>query len=130
MYLFVVVYVYMWFKKSKIDTETTEPVFEYGRRSGGSITGGYVYRGEKIPSLFGKYIYSDYLSRRVWVLSPPNKEETEYLAEKIAKSTPLAISSFGETPSGEIIACGFETPYSTTGKIYKLVHFSDSPPTN
>ncbi len=118
------------FKKSKQDTETIEPVFEYGRRNGGSITGGYVYRGEEIPTLFGKYIYSDYLSRRVWVLSPPNKEETEYSAEKIAKSTPLAISSFGEMPSGEIIACGFETPYSTTGKIYKLVHFSDSPPTN
>jgi glucose/arabinose dehydrogenase len=118
------------FMKNKTDNPTSEPVFEYGRRSGGSITGGYVYRGSKIQPLLGKYIYADYLSRRTWALTSPSGELKEYEAQKIAQATPLAISSFGETPSGEIIACGFETPYSTTGKIYQLVHSLDSSPTD
>lgn len=106
-------------KNSMID-----PVFEYGRRSGGSITGGYVYRGIKIPWLAGKFIYSDYMSKRIWSLSPPKEGETVFTSEQIATTTPLAISSFGETPDGEILACGFMTPYAPIGKIYRLVPVS------
>ena len=95
-----------------------DPVFEYGRRSGGSITGGHVYRGSANPSLVGTYIYADYLTKKVWKLSL--SEENTYVSEQIATTTPLAISSFGETPSGEILACGFMTPYASIGKIYRL----------
>ncbi len=109
------------FMKNKTENTTSDPVYEYGRRQGGSITGGFVYRGTLLPELSGKYIFSDYLSRRVWALSPPTGENKKYTAAKIAKGSPLAISSFGETPSGEILACGFESPYSRAGKIYQLV---------
>ena len=112
------------FQGSDEKTSTVEPVYEYGRRQGGSITGGHVYRGKKITSLVGSYIYSDYLSRRVWALRCPTEGAEGYTNRRIAKSTPLSISSFGEMPNGEIICCGFETPYATTGKIYLLV----SPP--
>ncbi len=38
----------------------TEPVLEYSHRDGRcSISGGYVYRGTKIPDLRGTYLYSD-----------------------------------------------------------------------
>ena len=109
------------FMSNKTKEETTPPVFEYGRRSGGSITGGYVYRGIDIPHLVGKYIYSDYLSRRTWALTIETNDGDSLTTKKIAKGTPLSISSFGETPSGELIVCGFETPYARTGKIYTLV---------
>jgi glucose/arabinose dehydrogenase len=109
------------FMSNKTKEETTPPVFEYGRRSGGSITGGYVYRGIDIPHLVGKYIYSDYLSRRTWALTIETNDGDSPTTKKIAKGTPLSISSFGETPSGELIVCGFETPYARTGKIYTLV---------
>ncbi len=105
--------------------ELIEPVFEYGRRQGGSITGGFVYRGTEIPSLIGSYIYSDYLSKRIWALVPDEKDNTTYTTTRIAKNTPIAISSFGETPDGEILACGFQNPYSRKGKIYRL--FSSEP---
>jgi glucose/arabinose dehydrogenase len=109
------------FMKNKAEDTTSDPVYEYGRRQGGSITGGYVYRGSLLPELSGKYIFADYLSRRIWALAPPTEESKKHTATKIAKESPLAISSFGETPNGEILACGFESPYARVGKIYQLV---------
>lgn len=45
----------------------TLPVLEYGHSDGCSITGGYVYRGKRIPEVAGHYFYSDYCSG--WVRS-------------------------------------------------------------
>jgi hypothetical protein len=40
---------------------TIEPIFEYNHnRNAASITGGYVYRGKKIPQLAGWYLTGDY----------------------------------------------------------------------
>ncbi len=103
------------------DVNMTDPVHEYGRRMGGSITGGYVYRGTKIPALVGAYVFSDYLSKRVWALVSQEGEDASFEAKRIAKKTPIAISSFGESPSGEILACGFPNAYSSKGKVYWLV---------
>ncbi|MBA2568897.1 MAG: PQQ-dependent sugar dehydrogenase, partial [Actinobacteria bacterium] len=36
------------------------PVWEYSHPSGCSITGGYVVRDPAVPSLFGRYVYTDY----------------------------------------------------------------------
>ncbi len=102
-----------------------DPVFEYGRIDGGSITGGYVYRGSAIPWMEGAYIYSDYLSKRTWNLTVTEDEKREYKANRIATTTPLAIASFGETPDGEILACGFMTPYASIGRIYRLVPIAE-----
>lgn len=109
------------FKKAKGNPpQSIDPVHEYGRREGGSITGGHVYRGANIPSLNGSYIFSDYISRMVWALQPDDEDEPSFTPIRIAKKTPIAIASFGETPSGEILACGFPNPYASKGKIYQL----------
>jgi glucose/arabinose dehydrogenase len=107
-------------KHSDTTPQTIEPIHEYGRRQGGSITGGLVYRGNNIPTMNGSYIFSDYISRKIWILRQDEDNNSLYTSTRIAKKTPIAIASFGETPDGEILACGFPNPYASKGKIYQL----------
>ena len=38
----------------------TDPIFEYGRNDGGSVTGGFVYRGARLGATFrGRYFFAD-----------------------------------------------------------------------
>ena len=48
------------------DTGLVDPVYEYGRTEGRSVTGGYVYRGAGIPEYNGHYIFSDWGSGSIW----------------------------------------------------------------
>jgi glucose/arabinose dehydrogenase len=48
------------------DTGLIDPVYEYGRTEGRSVTGGYVYRGTAMPSLTGHYLFADWGSGRLW----------------------------------------------------------------
>ncbi len=50
------------------DAVLIDPVHEYGRADGFSITGGYVYRGEAIPALRGGFLYGDWRSGNLWSL--------------------------------------------------------------
>src|SRR5690606_37040890 len=42
------------------DLVLIEPIHEYSRADGLSITGGYVYRGQAIPALQGTFLYGDW----------------------------------------------------------------------
>ena len=55
-------------KKPKAGTNFIEPIWEYGRDEGFSITGGFVYRGQKIPALRGYYIVADWKTGNTWAL--------------------------------------------------------------
>ncbi len=88
------------------------PIAEYGREGGCSVTGGYVYRGERLPSLFGAYVYGDFCSGKIWALRYEGGQVTEQL--ELVDSR-LEISSFGEDQSGEIFVLSFD------GGIYRLV---------
>jgi quinoprotein glucose dehydrogenase len=54
-----------------------DPIWEYHHEIGKSITGGNVYRGQKVPQLAGKYLYADYVSGLVWAL------DYDYDAKKV-----------------------------------------------
>ena len=84
--------------------------------SGLSITGGYVYRGKKIPALVGVYVYGDFDSGRIWGLRYENGKVVAN-GELIDVSTnpKLNIASFGEDAQGELYILAFD------GRIHELV---------
>lgn len=85
-------------------SDLIEPIWEYHHKIGKSVTGGMVYRGERVPQLVGKYLYGDYVSKKIWAL------DYDYQAEEVlanysispGETPPLDIVSFGEDPAGEI----------------------------
>ena len=47
-----------------------DPIHEYGRAIGQSITGGYVYRAARsAPRIVGRYFFADFIRGRVWSLA-------------------------------------------------------------
>ncbi len=47
------------------ETRPVDPIFEYPRTTGLSITGGCVYHGSKFPELKGAYVFADYAFGRI-----------------------------------------------------------------
>jgi len=45
-----------------------DPVWQYDRHQGRSITGGFVYRGRVLPQIWGHYLYADYVSGKIWAI--------------------------------------------------------------
>ena len=50
------------------DGDYIPPVHAYPRGEGTSVTGGLVYRGARLPALWGAYVFGDYGSGAVWAL--------------------------------------------------------------
>ena len=78
------------------------PVAQYSHSAGCSVTGGYVYRGTRVPALRGRYVYADYCSGRLWTMragpSPGGvREDTGRLGVKLGN-----VTSFGEGSAGEL----------------------------
>jgi glucose/arabinose dehydrogenase len=90
------------------------PVWEYTHASGAgrSITGGYVYRGEQLPGLAGKYIYGDFVSGMIWALA---FDGSGAASDTLLVSSEKQISSFGMDEQQELYVCSY-----SEGKIYRL----------
>ncbi|HEY2882019.1 MAG TPA: PQQ-dependent sugar dehydrogenase, partial [Pirellulales bacterium] len=84
----------------------TPPVYEYPHDGlNHCIIGGYVYRGKKLPELFGKYIYADQ-GGRIYALTvdADNHFVSNQLIAGIT-SDGLGASSWGEDAEGELYLC-------------------------
>lgn len=93
------------------------PVWEYTHAVGSSVTGGFVYRGAKVPELAGAYIYADFVSGVIWALRYDGQSVP---TNEILLDTVLNISSFGVDAGGELYICAFD------GKVYALEHVKAS----
>ncbi|WP_200761510.1 PQQ-dependent sugar dehydrogenase [Poriferisphaera corsica] len=82
-----------------------DPVWEYGRDEGYSITGGYVYRGQKIKSLYGAYVFADFVSSHVWALQYDEKRGE--VKKHVRIGTGHTPASFGEDADGELYICTY-----------------------
>ena len=86
-------------------TGLTLPIAEYAHNGQPkSVTGGYVYRGARAPTLTGKYIYADYVDGRIWALAM----DGETITNTELTDTRLQIASFGEDEAGELYICAFD----------------------
>jgi glucose/arabinose dehydrogenase len=93
-------------------SELTAPALEYNHKQGRcSITGGYVYRGEKYTALTGRYFYGDYCNGQIFYAE---KTASDW-EQRVATDTPYSISAFGQDSSGELYFADYET-----GSIYQL----------
>ena len=75
------------------------------------MTGGYVYRGSRLPDLVGKYLLGDFCSGRLWSLGSVSKTRW---AMAVVLEAGFNISSFGEDQSGEVYVVNYG------GTIYTL----------
>jgi uncharacterized repeat protein (TIGR03806 family) len=100
----------------------TPPIFSYTHEVGQCIIGGGVYRGGKFPELFGKYIYGDYVTRKIWSLDTETNE-SEFLCE-VPPAIPSGPVNFYFDESGDIYVLTLK------GLILKLAigSLSNNPP--
>ena len=92
-------------------TPILPPTIDHPHSEASSITGGFVYRGQRLKKLFGHYVYGDFQTGIVWAARMQDERVTT-LAE-IAQ-TPLQLVGFGEDRSGELYLLDYR------GAIYKL----------
>jgi glucose/arabinose dehydrogenase len=82
-----------------VDAAFIMPILEYSHNDGScSVTGGYLYRGVRMPSLHGAYVYGDYCTGKIWVATPSGA----LWSSQLLMDTTMNISSFGEDFNGEL----------------------------
>ncbi len=94
----------------------SEPIYDYGRDVGASITGGFIYRGTKLdPSYRGRYFFADFVDGRVFSLGLRLDEAGEAAATDVFEHTNSlggraalgAISAFGVDGDGELLIVSY-----------------------
>ena len=84
--------------------EILPPVHSIPHSDGASITGGFVYRGRRLPKLAGAYLYGDWETGKFWALRHRNgvMESNEELCDTALKPTAFALD-----PDGELLVLDF-----------------------
>jgi glucose/arabinose dehydrogenase len=102
-----------------------EPIHDYPRNIGQSVTGGFVYRGLALPAMFnGRYFFADFVSGRVFSLGITLDESQEARAVDILELTSLLggsgelgmISSFAVDAAAELYLISY-----SRGRILRIV---------
>jgi glucose/arabinose dehydrogenase len=106
-----------------------DPVFEYGHAIGGSVTGGYVYRGAALGDAFrGRYLFADFVSGRIWSLALAVEPSGEARASDLREHTqelgsPGSISSLGVDADGELYLVAY-----SSGTVLRVLGGATAPP--
>lgn len=82
------------------------PVVQYLHPRGGycsargTVIGGYVYRGRKIPRLRGRYVFGDFCTGEIWSVTVAGGSASGFRLEHVSGR----LSSFGTDAAGELYA--------------------------
>lgn len=97
-------------------TDYVPPRDGYGRTSGVSIIGGFVYRGTQLPALNGSFIFGDYVTKRLWSVS--NDGQAKKL---ISEAFPYYISSIGKDLQKNLLISSHGRELGGPSSIFKVV---------
>ena len=98
---------------SDCSTPYTGPTGKYGGdASARSISGGFVYRGSALASLYGKYVFGDYVTGQISYFDRTTGTKTD-IANTASGG---AVVGFGEDNAGELYVVRY-----STGRIEQLV---------
>jgi glucose/arabinose dehydrogenase len=82
------------------------PIYDYARAGGNcSVTGGYVYRGSRIPGLVGAYVFADQCGGQVQALRQVNGQVVD---QRAFSATARPLVSFGQDQAGELYALSLD----------------------
>jgi glucose/arabinose dehydrogenase len=108
----------------------TDPISEYGRSDGGSVSGGFVYRGSRLGAAFrGRYFFADFVSGRVWSLAltidgageARASDRRDHTTELGGSAVLGNVSSFGVDADGELYVVNY------SGSIVRITASSTPP---
>lgn len=94
--------------------DLVEPIISYPHKDGtcNSVTGGYRYRGARVPTLPDFYIYGDFCRGDIW--GARRNLTGNWVVNELLESG-LLITTFAEAPNGDLYLAHFR------GDIYRIV---------
>lgn len=87
----------------------TDPVHQWPSRGGSSAIGGYVYRGDAVVALQGRYVFADLAQRGLFALDPADTS-VQWLDVPVER-----VVGFGVDASGELYVLSYDSG------VYRLV---------
>jgi len=103
---------------STSDGELIDPIAEYGRHEGISVTGGAVWRSKIHPSLDGVYVYGDFGSGRLWGIRHENGRTSE--PKVLLKGGRSRWSSIDQLNDGTLVLTSMEGGERGPGALFVL----------
>ncbi len=104
----------------------TPPLLDYSQAGLRAIVGGFVYRGDKYPQLYGSYIYGDHVSGNIWEMKRSGTNVTEnsliMVDDKNGQSYNFSgLSAFGIDPSNNDLLYA-DVQAGNNGSIKRLIY--------
>jgi quinoprotein glucose dehydrogenase len=109
---------------SEARPDLIEPIWEYRHRPVGSIIGGCVYRGLRVPELQGAYLYGDYITGALWALRY-DAQQGQVTENRSIQSSGLPVLTFGQDEDSEV----YVTTNLGGGIIYSFAPLAPDEPT-
>lgn len=120
---------------TNMGTNIRFPIVQYSHGStttqGNCVIGGYVYRGSRLPQLYGMYVYGDYVSGNIWTLTASNATTSlTNINASAGPGTPIIsdstsrVTCFGVDPaSGDILYAATKTTgFATSSTIQRIIY--------
>ena len=110
-----------------VPVDLVEPIAEYGRDTGISVTGGYIYRGDNISNLGGQYVFADFartLSSKSLMTINLNNDLIQI--DEFATDVTGFVTGFGQDVEGELYIVtkggfGNTNPADRFGTLQKII---------